>query len=320
MPLDFSKLRAAGNDSLQQTQNATKVILLHTGVVLLISLLLSMADFLLNRQINTIEGLHGMNLRAALLTLQTVLRLTQLLLLPLWQIGYTYFTLRVARREAAGFSDLLEGFRRFLPVLRLKMLMAFLAVGLVFIGSYMGSFLFMITPWSTPLVEQLEAIAASGMDEAALTEAILSLSTDVMLPLTVISLLCFAVLAVFVFFRLRMAELWLMDHPDGSALMALRSSRAMLRGNCLKLLKVDLGFWWFYLLEVLVTVICYGDRILSVMGIEMTTDAFGSYFLFFSLYLFLQLALYWWKRNEVSVTYAHAYLELVPQETPVEES
>lgn len=320
MPLDFSKLRAAGNDSLIKTPNATKVILLHTGVVLLLSLLLSMADFLLNRQINAIDGLHGMNMRAVLLTVQTILRLTQTILLPFWQTGYTYFTLRVAREEPAGFSDLWEGFRRFFPVLRLKILIAFLAVGLVFISGYVGSFLFMMTPWSTPLIEQLEALTASGVDEAALTEAIISLPNEVMLPLTVISLLCFAVLAVLVFFRLRMAELWLMDHPDGDARMALRNSRKMLHGNCLNLLKVDLGFWWFYLLEALITVICYADAILAAMGIEMTMDAFGTYFLSFGLYLLLQLALYWWKRNEVCVTYAHAYLELTPKENPVEES
>lgn len=320
MPLDFSRLRAAGNDSLKKAPNATKVILLHTGVVLLVSLLLSMADFLLNREINAIEGLHGMNMRAVLLTVQTILRLTQTILLPFWQIGYTYFTLRVAREETAGFSDLFEGFRRFFPVLRLKILMAFLAVGLVFISGYVGSFLFMMTPWATPLVEQLEVLAASSMDEAALTEAIISLPNEVMLPLTVFSILCFLALAAFVFFRLRMAELWLIDHPDGDARTALRSSRTMLKGNCLNLLKVDLGFWWFYLLEALITAICYGDAILAAMGIEMTMDAFGTYFLSFGLYLLLQLALYWWKRNELSVTYAHAYLELSPKENLDEES
>lgn len=320
MPLEFSKLRSAGKDSLKKNQNATKVILLHTGVVLLLSLLLSMADFLLNREINAIDGLRGMNMRSLLLTLQTTMRLAQMVLLPFWQIGYTYFTLRVAREESAGISDLWEGFRRFFPVLRLKLMMVLLGVGLVFISGYAGSFLFMLTPWSTPLVEQFETLMVNGADEAALTEAILSLSDDVMLPLTVISLLCFAVLAVFVFFRLRMAELWLMDHPDGGALMALHSSRKMLRGNCLNLLKVDFGFWWYYLLEVLIIAICYGDLLLGAIGLEMTMDAFSTYFLFFSLYLLLQLALYWWKRNQVCVTYAHAYLELIPKESPVEEA
>ena len=38
------------------------------------------------------------------------------------------------------------------------------------------------------------------------------------------------------------------------------------------------------------------------------------FLLFFVLYLCAQLALYWWKRNEVAVTYAHAYLILCPKE------
>lgn len=316
MLLEPSALRTAATGSLERTDKPGRVILIHTGAILLISLLLTAADFLLNRQISTTGGLSGMGMRSILTTIQSMLRLTQAVTLPFWQIGYTYYTLRVAQGQSAGLSDLTEGFRRFGPVLRLKMLMAGMAVLLIFASTYLSSMIFMLTPWAAPMMQEMEELMATTTDEQALVDAIISMAKDVTVPVMTIFSLCFLAGSIFLFFRFRLAELWLMDHPQGGALAALRESRDLMRGNWKAMLRIDLSFWWFYLLEVLVTVLCYGDVVLGAMGVEMTTDAFGSYILFFVLYLCAQLALYWWKRNQVAVTYAHAYLTLCPE--PVE--
>lgn len=314
MLLEPSGLRTAATGSLERTDKPGRVILIHTGVILLLSLLLTAADFLLNRQISTTGGLSGMGMRSILTTVQSLLRLTQAVILPFWQIGYTYYTLKVAHGQNAGLSDLSEGFRRFGPVLRLKMLIGGMAVLLIFISAYVSSFLFMLTPWAAPMMQQMEELMATTMDEQALLEAMVAMTKDATVPVMIIFSLCFLVGSIFLFFRFRLAELWLMDHPQGGALAALRESRRLMRGNWKAMLRVDLSFWWFYLLELLVTVLCYGDVALGAMGVEMTADAFGSYILFFVLYLCAQLALYWWKRNEVAVTYAHAYLTLCPKD------
>ena len=316
MLLEPSALRTAATGSLERTEKPGRVILIHTGAILLISLLLTAADFLLNRQISTTGGLSGMGMRSILTTIQSMLRLTQAVLLPFWQIGYTYYTLQVAQGKPAGISDLTEGFRRFGPVLRLKMLMAGMAVLLIFASTYVSSMLFMLTPWAAPMMQRMEELMASPMDDQAFLEEIVAMAEDITVPVMVIFSLCFLAGSIFLFFRFRLAELWLMDHPQGGALAALRESHDLMRGNWKAMLRIDLSFWWFYLLEVLVTVLCYGDVVLGTMGVEMTTDAFGSYILFYVLYLCAQLALYWWKRNEVAVTYAHAYLTLCPE--PVE--
>lgn len=314
MLLEPSALRTAATGSLERTEKPGRVILIHTGVVLLISLLLTAADFLLNRQISTTGGLSGMGMRSVLTTVQSLLRLTQAVILPFWQIGYTYYTLKVAQGQTAGLSDLTEGFRRVGPVLRLKMLVGGMTVLLIFACAYASSMIFMLTPWAIPMMQQMEELMATTMDEQALLDAIVALTKDATVPVMIIFSLCFLAGSFFLFFRYRFAELWLMDHPQGGALAALRESRQLMRGNWKAMLRVDLSFWWFYLLEVLVTVLCYGDVVLGAMGVEMTTDAFGSYILFFVLYLCAQLALYWWKRNEVAVTYAHAYMQLCPKE------
>ena len=319
MLLDPLQLRSRAQSSLARARKPEQVILIHTGVILLLSLLLTGVDYILDQQIGTTGGLSGMGTRSILVTIQSLLRLVQAVVLPFWQIGYTYYTLRVARGQAVGFPDLSEGFRRFGPVLRLKALMAGMAFLLMLISAYASSFLFMMTPWAVPILQKMESLSATAMDEQALLEAMAAMTQDAMVPIMIIFGLCFLAGAVFLFFRFRLAELWLMDHPEDGALKSLRASKDLMRGNWKGMFRIDLSFWWFYLLDLLVTVLCYGDLILDALGMEMTTDAFGSYLLFFCLYVWAQMALYWWKRNEVAVTYAHAYLSLLPEESAEEQ-
>ncbi len=318
MLLDFHALRKQAKQSLKRTDRHQNAVLLHTGAILLISLLITVADFFFNQQISATGGLSSMGFRAVLATAQTLLQLLQAIALPFWSIGYIYYILRIAQNEPAEYSDLLQGFRRWLPVLRLRMLMLALAFGLMLICSYAGSFLFMLTPWSAPLMDAMAELS-NTTDQQLITDTVLSLSESILIPAMVICAVLFCIAGIFVFFRYRMAEYWLMDHPEGGALAALRNSRIAMKGNCIALLKVDLHFWWFYLLDALIGILCYGDQLLSSLGMEMTNDAFIVYLLFFGLYLLARLALYYWKRNELAATYAHAYFSLFPAEEPVPE-
>ena len=314
-----SALRTSAGASLKQTPNPGRVILIHTGAMLLLSLLLTVADFLLNQQISTTGGLGGMGLRSILTTVRSVLQLTPLIVLPFWQMGYTYYTLNVARGQKADLPDLLEGFRRWAPILRLKALMLGMGILLAFLCTQATRILFMLTPWADPMMTKIETLMVNGdITEEILAEIILAMSQEVMIPILVIFGLCFLAGFLYLFFRFRLAELWLMAHPEGGAFAALQNSSMLMRGNYKAMFRIDLHFWWFYLLEFLVTALCYGDTILHAFGIQMTANAFGSYMAFFVLYIWAQMSLYWWKRNEVSVTYAHAYLSLCPD--PVKEA
>lgn len=318
MLLEPSQYRSAAKESLAKAHKPGRVILIHTGATLLLSLLLTAADYFLDQQIGLTGGLSGMGMRSILATIQSLLRLLQIVALPFWQIGYTYYTLQVARGQACGSSDLFAGFRRFGPVLRLKLLMAIIIALLALASTYASSLLFTLSPWAAPMMQEIEVLMAGGLDQAALLDAVSSMTQDAIAPIMVLFGLCFLAGVIFLFFRFRLAELWLMDHPEGGALAALRSSRMAMRGNWKAMFRIDLSFWWFYLLDLLVTILCYGDVILDAAGFEMTTNAFGHYLVFFSLYVWAQMALYWWKRNEVAVTYAHAYMQLCPNEASEE--
>ena len=319
MFLDFAQLRQRANQSLEHAHKPGRVILLHTGIVMLVSLILTALNYLLDQQISTTGGLSGMGTRSILTTIQNLFLLAQMILVPFWESGYTYYALRVAKGESKGFADLPEGFRRFAPLLRLKFLMLLMMGILIFVCSYATSFIFMLTPWATPMMEKIELISYTAMSEEAILEATALMIQDAILPILLIFGLCLLVGSFLLFFRFRFAEMWLLDHPNGRAREALRNSKKCMQYRWKAMFRIDLRFWWFYLLELLVTFLGYGDLILDSVGIEMTTGAFGTYLIFTFLYIWAQMALYWWRRNQVSVTYAHAYLDLCPEEIPQEE-
>jgi uncharacterized membrane protein len=124
----------------------------------------------------------------------------------------------------------------------------------------------------------------------------------------------FVLLAIPFFYRFRQAQLILLDAPEKGALYALRTSWQQMKGNCLALFKLDLSFWWFYALELLATGICFADMLLLLLGITLPVDATLAFFAPFIIYLVAQIALYWWRKNEVATTYAVFYDTLMQTE------
>jgi len=307
---DRRALKGAAADALSNAScNPRKLVLIHAGASLALSLLLLVLHYILEEQIGSTGGLGGMNNRAMLTTAQWVLQLGQLIAVPFWQIGWLFVTLRIARRERTGVSDLLEGFRRFLPFLRLTLLKGALFFGLGILCSYIASTIFAMTPWSEPLMEIV--MKYSSFEDAAAMEAELEAIIDkVVLPLLIIFGVSFLVLAVPFFYRFRMAEYVLLDSEKPRALAALGESRYMMRGNAISLLTLDLSFWWFYALELVTVVVAYLDMILPLFGVELPVSATVLYFGTAILSTVCQLALYWWRKPQVDVTYAQAYLAL----------
>ena len=301
-------LKTAAADALRAAPNdPKKLILLHSAAALALSLLLTVVDYLLEYAIADTGGLGGLGTRSVLSTLQSCLMLSQLVLLPFWQVGYTYVTLKFARKEEAMPADLCHGFRLFLPVLRLLLLQGMLYLGIGFVASQIGAFLFMLTPWAAPMMEATMDMMYGGGSIEDMNYAMEQMMAAGAVPLTICYCLVFAALSIPFFYRLRMAQLILLDEPEKGALYAMRSSWRMTKGSASALLKLDLSFWWFYLLELLITAICYADKLLALLGIALPVDATFAFFATFVLYLLAQLALYWWRKNEVDTTYAVFY-------------
>lgn len=307
---DRHGLRQEAKNRLEQASFAPgKLVLIHSGITAGVLLLLTVINFILNNQMDSAGGLSGLGTRTMLATIQSVLETASTLAMPFWSMGYLFAVMGWMRREPVSFRTLLDGFRYFGPVLRLQLVKYLLFGGLAVICFYPAMIIFMLTPLANPLVETIEPLMTTMTDpqlllaEPGVAEAVSGATA----PMLIIFVVLFLLVAAPMFYKLRMGDFALIENPRMGAFAALRKSRYLMRGNCINLLRLDLSFWWFYVLEVLLTVVCYGDMILPMLGIQLPFSSTVAFFLFYLLNLGGQVALYWWKRNCVMTTYAVAY-------------
>jgi len=314
-------LRSESSRILARFPNHQKFVLLWAGLSAALSVLLTLLTLVLDSGIAGTGGLSGVGLRSILVTAQSVLRLAFTLAAPFWGLGYVYGVLQYARGEQAGFPDLLQGFRRFGPGLRLMLLEGLLYGALFLVCMNVGFSLLSLTPLAKPLLETLTPLmdTVAADPEMILDETIMASLTQAMLPMLIGCTLIYLAALIPISYRLRMAQFRLMDDPGCGAMEAVRESTRMTRGNCMALFKLDLGFWWFYLAEALFMIVLYGDVILTGLGIALPFSSTVSSLLFSVLSLVLQLVLYFFVRNQVALTYTLAYRSLRPEpkEPPV---
>lgn len=312
--MDIRDRRALTQYTAQKLDSAVypprHLVLLHTGVALGVSLLLTLVNFYLARQIDQTGGLAGLGIRSVLSTVQSLLQIAGSLALTFWEFGILFAALRLARGQAAEPGCLCEGFRRFWPMLRLQLLRALLVVGLVILCGYAGAILFALSPFSDPMQQVLAPLLTdSAMFDPTTTldEATMLALLPTLTPLFVIIGILLCVVGLPLFYRFRMAEYALLDSDKVGAIAAIRISSQLMRGRRLSLLKLDLYFWWFYLLQTLTLLISYADLILALLQIPLPFSADAAFFLFYGLHIFCQLALHWWARAKVETTYAAAF-------------
>lgn len=246
---------------------------IHTGAAAALSLVLTAVSWFFSAQSGS-GGIAGLGTQAALSTVQMVLQLVSTVVTPFWSAGLVFCALGIARNRSAEPSSLLEGFRRWKPVLSSMLMMGMRYLVMGFIAAYLSLALVMMSP------------------------AILSDSTEVVTAWYMgIFLMVFAVLALPLFYRWRMVHYIIMDDPATGGLQAMMMSRVMMNGRKLELFRLDLSFWWFYALEVLVMVP-------SFAAVLAEGAAFWGLTL---LSLGCQFVLYVWAKPKLEVTYALAY-------------
>lgn len=319
--------RGIHHEACQSLANAKgdpkKILLIYLGIVTALSLSVAALSMILSDRINDTGGLGNLGLRSVLSTAKTVLPMVQSLVFLGLEMGHTTMALRVSRGESVSKDILFGGFRRFFPLLRAKLSLGFIYLGLAMVSLYLSIYLFLMLPASTEfyaiMMPVMESISAQGgvltqeaivsLDQAAITTAY-----DALIPLFLIFALVFALVFIPAHYRYRMVIYRLIDHPRPGVLRALFESRVMMRRNRFALFRLDLGLWWFYALQALILAVCYGDMLLPLLGITLPMSSTASYFLFLGLSLALQFAGFYFCMNRVAVTYATAYGALLPKE------
>lgn len=308
-------LPARAEAALQDApKSPKKLMLLHTGVALGIALVISVLNLILSRQIDTTGGLAGLGLRSILETIQSLLEVLSNLGLPFWETGILFAAYLWATRQPAENTAVLQGFRRFGPVLRLRLLQGLLLMLLSTGVVYFSSIVYLMTPWSNTAIAEMETMLGAGGDPIAaidaLTPEMMGQLILMMKPLMILCAVLLAVIVVPLLFRMRFAPYLQMQQERVGARAAIAESFRMTRKNCLALLKLDLQFWWFYVLQVLTIGLCYGDVILTFLGIPQPWGEMTGFFLFYVLGIAGQLALFTWARPKVITSYAMACREL----------
>ena len=310
MTLHTSQLRRQAEERLEKVPYCPrKLVLIHAAVSLGVTLLSVLMSFLFSQMSLGDGGLSGMGQQAVLETVQVTLELAITFLLPFWNIGLIRAVLHWLKGEPATPRTLLEGFRRFGTVFGIKVMtgMAFFAFAMAAIN--IGSTLFLLTPFSNAYTTALEAILAEAetamTPEMLMSPEIMARLGNTMIPMLAICLVLFAVVAIPVFYRLRFVEFAAME--GGGAFMSFIESIRITRKCKWQLFKLDLSFWWFYLLQAFTVVLCYGADILGLMGVTLPLSPDLAFFLFYVLGLVGQLVLIWRCQAKISTTYGLAY-------------
>ena len=280
--------------------DAKKLALIFTGATVLLSFVISLVSFLLSRQMESAMGLGGLGTRTILSAAQILIMLAGAVASPFWNLGYTRAALDTARDGSAEPKTLLAGFSRFFPAVRLLLLRGLLMIAAALGSVQVGTILYMLTPVSMVAMDRIETLLAGG--EAALADpAAIEQLADVFWPMYLLIGIVLLVVLIPMLYRLRLVEFSLMDGRE-KALKNMLESNFLMRGKCLWMFKLDLSFWWYFLLQALAAAVSYGDLLFN------GSDA--AYWIFYIFSAGAQLALGWQFLPRVQTAYALAYDEI----------
>lgn len=313
-------LFAAGKDAVAgASYSPKKLMLLHAGISAGVGFLIALLTYFLDLGMAQAGGLSGMTHLAVLETVQMLLSSLLSILSPFWALGFVAAAIRLARRETAMPHSLLTGLRRWAPALRMLLTQGLIYIGVMTVFAEIGSFIYMLTPLFQPFNDLMQQLSISGTaDIEALQNLLLEMDFDALLNMA-LTMGCFLflpglIVIVLLSYRMRLAPYLLMDEPRCGAVYAILMSFRLTKKHSWELFRLDLHFWWFYLLDGVIAVLCYGELILPLMGVNLGIDPVLASFLFYALALALQVGLYVWQKPQIFATYALFYDALLPRQ------
>lgn len=243
--MDQTAFIREGNRALSQARfSPKKLAAIHTGITLAAALAGTLISFALG-SVEISGGLSGMGTQAALSTASAVLQLAQLVAAPFWGAGLTFAALNWVRQQEATPTSLLEGFRRLKPVLSSTLMLGMRYMGFGLLAMFLAANVIMFTPLAAPLYR---ASLESEVNPQAVMDALGNDMVPFMIGYCIIFLVLFAVFALPFHYRYRMTGWLIMDKPGTGGMQAMFVSQIMTQRRRMEMFKLDLRFWWYYLL------------------------------------------------------------------------
>ena len=302
---------------LEASPTQQRIVVIYAALALGLTFLVTVLNHILGLQIDNFGGLSNLGKKTMLSSIQSMLPMAQSMLTMCLDIGYVAAMLRIARGMYTSAQTLRLGFDRFWVLLRCSIFKGFILVGVTFVSMYAGVMIFMVTPLADPVVEIVTPLMSqmSLLDSAVMIDDVTyGQLVKAMLPCFAFGGILMLVLGGPIFYSFRMANYVIIDKPAMGALMALRESKKMMRGNRLQLLKLDVSLWWYYLASTAALVVCYGDVLLPMLGVALPVSDAVAFFGFYVLYIAASFAVHFFLRNRAEVIYALAYETVKPEE------
>lgn len=325
MTLDIRDLKARAA-ALAETNRAPArtLVLWFCGVLAALTLGSNGLNLYLDSQIGNTGGLEGIGMRSLLQTVQTILSYINQFFGPFWTAGFLAAMLAMVRGIRPKPRDLTEGFRRPLRILGYVAFEAAAALLLLVAVVNLSSILFTLSPMGADFAENMAPLlldAEALTPEGLLNQELISLDALIasLLPMFVITGVLYLPLFAVMAYGFRLALYLVMDRGIG-AIPAHFLSLRLMRGHKLQMLRLDLSWWWYYLLGAVCYAVAYLPTVLLLLGVGLPMDYTAMLFVSLAVYCGLYTLLCLWRKPMVDASYVLAYEALLPKapETPAE--
>ena len=314
---NLREIKNVSEERLHQSASQQKIVMIYAALTLGLMLLVTVTNYVLGLQMDNFGGLSNLGKRTMLSSVQSMLPVVQSLVIMCLDLGYLAAMLRIARGMYTSPQTLRLGFDRFWLLLRCGIFKGLIMTGVTFVSMYLGIMIFVLTPFSKAAVEIIAPIISQVSllnTEIVIDDVTYGLLMEAMLPAFGICGVLLLILGGPMYYNFRMVNYIIIEKPAIGAMMALRESKKMMKGHRLQLLKLDLSFWWYYLATGVAMVICYGDILLPMLGLELPVPEVVSFFGFYVLYLAASFGVHYFLRNRVEVCYGLTYDAVKPEE------
>ena len=129
------ELQSFAFSRLENRGESRKIAAIYAAVVIGLSLLSSVLNYVLRLRIDQSGGLSNMGLRTVLSTVQAMLPMVQSLVVMCVELGYLAAMLRIARGQYTSVNAFRLGFDRFWVLLRYTILQGLILMGIGFSSS-----------------------------------------------------------------------------------------------------------------------------------------------------------------------------------------
>ena len=314
---DRRGIREFAGARLENCREEKKIVLIYAALTLGLSALVTVVNYALGLRIDHLGGLSNFGTKTVLSTIQSMTPIALSLITMCVETGYLAAMLRIARGQYVSPNTLRLGFDRFWVLLRSSLFQGLMYTSVLFLSIYVGIMVFMVSPLSTEAVTVLSPYLTevSALNPTLeLPEAVYTQFAAAVWPAYVICGILFAAAAVPIWYGYRMVPYVIIDKPALGALAAMRASKLMMHRNRFQLFRLDLSMWWYYLALLAAQAFCYGDVILPLLGVALPGDEDLWYFVFLAVYMVILLAVYYFLRGRVEVSYGIAYDSIKPEE------